>query len=344
MRARRPFRSPRFLSFHALVSCLQWLTTFKASLTHCCVGLVSLVRTTSGLPTRAVSAALNILCQNSSAVCGTNAGAANGRGQAVGPGEGNCGTGGVGERVRAVNRDDVARPKGPSMSACWAKPGGAGGAPVGHVRRLEKGFDCAGRGVGGAGAGSGSARAVVSANPATQVRGTPASAGAKVAVTGPKGALLQSSNTPQHGAGHSNQAPTVPPRTKEATSKGGTSSHASKMSGGMSAARQTGGAVGNGTSARGGGGGTGGGRSAGEAERVVGKEAEAGSKEVGASASTCSEDFPLGTLLDVLLDTGEWCSAKISAPKNKSLKYEVMFGDDESDKARSVRTSAARSG
>jgi hypothetical protein len=75
-----------------------------------------------------------------------------------------------------------------------------------------------------------------------------------------------------------------------------------------------------------------GGRAAGGAEREGGKDVS--SKELG--ASTCSEDFPLGTLLDVLLDTGEWCSAKISGPKNKSLKYEVMFGDDESDKARCV--------
>ena len=36
----------------------------------------------------------------------------------------------------------------------------------------------------------------------------------------------------------------------------------------------------------------------------------------------------------VLLDTGEWCPARISAPRNKALKYEVMFGDDESDTAR----------
>jgi hypothetical protein len=38
--------------------------------------------------------------------------------------------------------------------------------------------------------------------------------------------------------------------------------------------------------------------------------------------------------VQVLLDTGEWCSASISGPKNKALKYEVMFGGDESDKAR----------
>ena len=36
----------------------------------------------------------------------------------------------------------------------------------------------------------------------------------------------------------------------------------------------------------------------------------------------------------MLLDTGEWFPAKISGPKNKHYKYEVMFGNDESDKAR----------
>ena len=34
--------------------------------------------------------------------------------------------------------------------------------------------------------------------------------------------------------------------------------------------------------------------------------------------------------MQVLLDTGEWCPAKISAPKNKNLKYEVMFSGDPS--------------
>ena len=28
-------------------------------------------------------------------------------------------------------------------------------------------------------------------------------------------------------------------------------------------------------------------------------------------------------MLEVLLDTGEWCPARISAPRNKAAKYEV---------------------
>jgi hypothetical protein len=86
-----------------------------------------------------------------------------------------------------------------------------------------------------------------------------------------------------------------------------------------------------GANGKGGGGGTGGGRAVGPSERDKGKD-PAGGRD--ASASTCNEDLPVGTLLEVLLDTGEWCSAKISAPKNKNQKYEVMFGDDEFDKAR----------
>ena len=49
------------------------------------------------------------------------------------------------------------------------------------------------------------------------------------------------------------------------------------------------------------------------------------------------------SFVQVLLDTGEWCAATISGPKNKDLKYEVMFGGDESDKARlPVPTDRAR--
>ena len=66
--------------------------------------------------------------------------------------------------------------------------------------------------------------------------------------------------------------------------------------------------------------------------------ADASGKEGGAAGSvvgvTSSDDFPVGTRLEVLLDTGEWCPAMISASRNKNLKYEVMFGGDEGDKAR----------
>ena len=43
------------------------------------------------------------------------------------------------------------------------------------------------------------------------------------------------------------------------------------------------------------------------------------------------------THIQVLLDTGEWCPAQISAPKNKALKYEVMFSGDPSDKVQTLK-------
>mmetsp|Transcript_16582 Transcript_16582/g.26605 ORF Transcript_16582/g.26605 Transcript_16582/m.26605 type:complete len:131 (-) Transcript_16582:286-678(-) len=60
----------------------------------------------------------------------------------------------------------------------------------------------------------------------------------------------------------------------------------------------------------------------------------AGKEGGGVGGATLGFECPVGTCLEVLLDTGEWCGAKISASMSKSQKYEVMFGDDKSDKAR----------
>lgn len=243
------------------------------------------------------------------------------------------------------------RPKCPSMVACTpqralniglcALPASAGASavPVSLARKLEKGFDCAAPGAGGGGGGASSStggRPSVALPPGASARAAPVSVGAKSGgAAAPRAGVAQWS-LQQFGACHKSPWPLASPPPRGATaaaSKSATNGHVPAAAGAAAVCRGGMGSVG--ANGKGGAGGSGGGRASGLSEKDKGKDA-AGGKEVG--TSTCNEDLPVGTLLEVLLDTGEWCSAKISAPKNKNQKYEVMFGDDESDKARCVCT------